>query len=127
MVECMYPCRAGPISAPYLPTDGNAWAKKHHVQLEEEGKHIGLRFHDLRRTGIRNMSMKAIPENIGMLISGHRTSGVYRRYNIIDMDVIKGATATIEEHQPALGPQNNHRTATNSDQSGAGDKTEPVN
>ena len=33
-----------------------------------------------------------------MLISGHRTDSVYRRYNIIDMEVIKEATAKIEEH-----------------------------
>jgi integrase len=68
----------------------------------KKAKYVGLRFHDLRRTGIRNMSRKGIPENVGMLISGHRTNSVYRRYNIIDMEVIKEATAKIEEHQRAL-------------------------
>ena len=52
-------------------------------------KYIGFRFHVLRRTGIRNMSRKANPEPVGMLISGHRTNSVYRRYNIIDLEVMK--------------------------------------
>ena len=62
-----------------------------------------------------------------MLISGHRTDSVYRRYNIIDMEVIKEATAKIEEHQRALKPENSHRTATTSDEIGVDDKTDPVN
>ena len=62
-----------------------------------------------------------------MLISGHRTDSVYRRYNIIDMEVIKEATAKIEEHQRALKPENSHRTATTSDETGMDDKTDPVN
>lgn len=94
---------------------------------KKKAKYVGLRFHDLRRTGVRNMSRKGIPENVGMLISGHRTDSVYRRYNIIDMEVIKEATAKIEEHQRALNPENNHRTATADEQIGADDKTDPVN
>jgi len=73
------------------------------------------------------MSRKGIPENVGMLISGHRTDSVYRRYNIIDMEVIKEATAKIEEHQRALKPENSHRTAITSDEIGMDDKTDPVN
>jgi hypothetical protein len=73
------------------------------------------------------MSRKGIPENVGMLISGHRTNSVYRRYNIIDMEVIKEATAKIEEHQRALKPENSHRTATASEEIRADDKTDPVN
>lgn len=94
---------------------------------KKKAKYTGLHFHDLRRTGIRNMSRKGIPEKVGMLISGHRTDSVYRRYNIVDMEVVKEATAKIEEHQRALKPENNHRTATASDEIAADDKTDPVN
>ncbi len=106
-----------------VPTD----RKCSQCDSKKKAKYVGLRFHDLRRTGIRNMSRKGIPENVGMLISGHRTDSVYRRYNIIDMEVIKEATAKIEEHQRALKPENSHRTAITSDEIGMDDKTDPVN
>ena len=75
----------GRQSVPY----GTADRKCSLCDSKKKAKYVGLRFHDLRRTGIRNMSKKRIPENVGMLISGHRTNSVYRHHNIIDMEVIK--------------------------------------
>jgi hypothetical protein len=43
------------------------------------------------------------------------------------MEVIKEATAKIEEHQRALKAENNHRTATGTQEIGGDDKTDPVN
>jgi hypothetical protein len=65
----------------------------------KKAKYIGLRFHDLCRTGIRNISKKGIPEKVGVLIRGHRSDSVYRRDNIVDVEVLKTATAKIEELQ----------------------------
>ncbi len=97
-------------------------------QSKKKAKYIGLKFHDLRRTGIRNMSRKGIPEKVGMLISGHRTDSVYRRYNIVDMEVLKTATAKIEEHQREIvQAENNHRTAIVSTETGADDKGKQIN
>ena len=97
-------------------------------QSKKKAKYFGLKFHDLRRTGIRNMSRKGIPEKVGMLISGHRTDSVYRRYNIVDMEVLKTATAKIEEHQREIvQAENNHRTAIVSTETGADDKGKQIN
>jgi integrase len=94
----------------------------------KNAKYFGLHFHDLRRTGIRNMSRKGIPGKVGMLISGHKTDSVYRRYNIVDMEVLKSATTKIEEHQrEVVQAENNHRTAIGSTEIGTDDKTKPVN
>ena len=95
---------------------------------KKKAKYFGLHFHDLRRTGIRNMSRKGIPEKVGMLISGHKTDSVYRRYNIIDMEVVKTATAKIEEHQREIvKAQNSHRTATEATEIGSDDKGKRIN
>ncbi len=95
---------------------------------KKKAKYFGLHFHDLRRTCIRNMSRKGIPEKVGMLISGHKTDSVYRRYNIIDMEVVKTATAKIGEHQREIVKgEKSHRTATVSTKNGADDKTNRLN
>lgn len=95
---------------------------------KKKAKYFGLHFHDLRRSCIRNMSRKGIPEKVGMLISGHKTDSVYRRYNIIDMEVVKTATAKIEEHQrEVVKTENSHRTATVGTKNGADDKTKHLN
>ena len=40
--------------------------------------------HDMRRSGIRNFRKAGLSESEGMMLSGHKTNAVYRRYDIID-------------------------------------------
>jgi integrase len=57
-------------------------------------------FHDLRRSAVRNLIRRGVPQKTEMLISGHKTASVFDRYNIVTDDDLRDAMRKLAAGRP---------------------------
>ena len=62
---------------------------------------VGLLFHDLRRSGVRNLIRVGVQQKVAMSISGHKTASVFQRHNIVDERDIMEAGRKLNQKQKA--------------------------
>ena len=62
----------------------------------------GLLLHDFRRSAVRNMIRRGVPQKTAREISGHKTDAVFSRYNITSEAVIRDAALKIEAGAKAV-------------------------
>jgi integrase len=54
--------------------------------------------HDFRRTAVRNLIRAGVQQAIAMKITGHKTGSIFRRYLIVDEELLAQATGAVAEY-----------------------------
>lgn len=73
----------------------------------------GALVHDYRRAAVRNLERAGVPRSTAMQLTGHRTEAIYKRYAIVDADMLnegveKLAAFTGGTALPTIVSQNQH-------------------
>jgi hypothetical protein len=70
------------------------------------------RFHDLRRSGVRNLIRAGVPEVVAMRISGHKTRSIFDRYNIVSERDLQEAAQKLDAYMKSQREQFGHNLGT---------------
>jgi integrase len=81
--------------------DAGLPVRQFNKQWDAACKRVGLEgmpFHDLRRTGVRNLTRAGVSQHIAMQISGHKAASVFRSYDVVDEADLLAAAQKLQRH-----------------------------
>lgn len=77
----------------------------------ERAGYPGRLLHDLRRSGVRNMIRRGVPEAVAMRLVGHKTRSMLDRYNIVDSRDLREAADRLNGMVGSLDKQDSRATS----------------
>jgi hypothetical protein len=80
-------------------------------QQLDESTYTGLLFHDLRRTGARNLRRRGVNEGVALKVAGFRTSSVFKRDSLVGDDDIADAMGRVQERERPVLLTNQRQSA----------------
>lgn len=106
--------KAGTLS-PYVftlkgkPIAHSVYYRQWHKACAAAGVH-GRIPHDFRRTAVRQLTRAGVPQTVAMKVTGHKTTSVFQRYDIVDeADIAEGLGAL---HRNAMGKEKGKTEST---------------
>jgi integrase len=73
--------------------------RKSWATATDAAKCPGKLFHDLRRMACRSMIQAGTAQAVAMKISGHKTTSMFQRYNIVDTGDLRRALEQTETYR----------------------------
>jgi integrase len=87
VIPYLFPRPTRPRRGDRIESFGKQWATACR-KAGVEGKLV----HDLRRSAVKEMVNRGVPERVAMKITGHKTRGIFDRYHIVSPVDLKDAT-----------------------------------